>query len=151
MLYDPTCWLHVENYVVSKRYQKYSQHAWPNIRRTLGGWSQMSMVTIQFEVTMAFAHATCWLRVAKEKKTHKSNMGTREMLKWCWIKFVNAWTDCCFKQTLQAKVKSLERQKKTYLEKLEQNPIEQQGKLEKELNETSKQLRETTQKLAVSN
>ncbi|XP_068734618.1 glutamic acid-rich protein-like [Montipora capricornis] len=51
-------------------------------------------------------------------------------------------------KTLQAKVKSLERQKKTYLEKLEQNPIEQQGKLEKELNETSKQLRETTQKLA---
>ena len=53
-------------------------------------------------------------------------------------------------QTLQAKVKNLERQKKTLLEKLEQNPIEQQNKLEKELNDISRQLRETTQKLVVS-
>lgn len=53
-------------------------------------------------------------------------------------------------KTLQAKIRSLERQKKTFLEKLEQNPIEQQHKLEKELNDTSRQLRETTQKLVVS-
>ena len=53
-------------------------------------------------------------------------------------------------QTLQARIKSLERQRKTLLEKLEQNPIEQQTKLEKELNEISRQLRETAQKLAVS-
>ena len=53
-------------------------------------------------------------------------------------------------QTLQAKVKNLERQRKAFLEKLEQNPIEQQNKLEKELNDTSRQLRGATQKLVVS-
>ena len=52
-------------------------------------------------------------------------------------------------QTLQAKVRSLEKQKKIFLEKLEQNPIEQQNKMEKELNDTSRQLRETTQRLVV--
>lgn len=53
-------------------------------------------------------------------------------------------------KTVQARIKSLERQRKTLLEKLEQNPIEQQTKLEKELNEISRQLRETAQKLAAA-
>ncbi|KAM7451079.1 hypothetical protein ABFA07_001447 [Porites harrisoni] len=53
-------------------------------------------------------------------------------------------------KTLQAKVKNLEKQRKIFLEKLEQNPIEQQNKLEKELNDTSRQLREITQKLVSS-
>lgn len=55
-----------------------------------------------------------------------------------------------FQQTLNGKVKNLERQKKVLLQKLEQNPIDQQQEMQSELNDTNNKLKEVNQKLAVS-
>ena len=53
-------------------------------------------------------------------------------------------------QILNGKVKNLERQKKALMVKLEQNPIEQLNKLQRELSDTKKKLEEANHKLAVS-
>ncbi|KAJ7351845.1 hypothetical protein OS493_035328 [Desmophyllum pertusum] len=53
-------------------------------------------------------------------------------------------------KTLNGKVKNLERQKKVLLQKLEQNPSDQQQDMQSELNDTNNKLKEVNQKLAVS-
>ncbi|XP_078380489.1 uncharacterized protein LOC144663419 isoform X2 [Oculina patagonica] len=50
-------------------------------------------------------------------------------------------------KTLHGKVKSLERQKRSLLEKLEQNPYDQQTKMQSELNHTNSKLNEANQQL----